>query len=98
MLYEDPDGVLHFENRNYRATNARSMTPQYTFHDGSLGAVGVTYRAISYDPRWEDLVSRVTVTTTQRELLALAPAWSLGADLYLPSGRRRSWCARTTRS
>lgn len=32
-LYEDADGVLHWEGRGYRATTARSQTPQATFAD-----------------------------------------------------------------
>lgn len=36
-LYEDGDGVLHFENRNYRATTLRSLTSQATYYDQSEG-------------------------------------------------------------
>lgn len=32
-LYEDGDGVMHWEGRNYRAVTARSTTPQATFFD-----------------------------------------------------------------
>ena len=35
-LYEDADGVLHFEGRNYRAITARCQTPQATFFDIGL--------------------------------------------------------------
>jgi len=36
-LYEDGDGVLHFENRAYRTTTPRSITPQFTVWDTAVG-------------------------------------------------------------
>lgn len=52
--YEDGDGVFHFEGRNFRASNARSTTVQYTFFDGTLSA-----SAIVDDPAY--LVDDTTV-------------------------------------
>jgi hypothetical protein len=43
-LWEDADGVLHWENRNYRTVTPRSTTPQAGFFDQRIGA-GVPYRA-----------------------------------------------------
>jgi hypothetical protein len=43
-LYEDASGTIHFENRNYRAVNSRSVNSQAAFYD-SRQAVGVPYRA-----------------------------------------------------
>lgn len=43
VLYEDNDGVLHWEGRNYRAVTPRSTTPQAAFFD-SRATAGVPYR------------------------------------------------------
>lgn len=42
-MYEDADGVLHWENRNYRTVAPRSVTPQAAFFDQRAGG-GVPYR------------------------------------------------------
>lgn len=43
-LYEDAEGVLHWEGRNYRAVTPRSMAPQAAFFDQRVSAGG-PYRA-----------------------------------------------------
>lgn len=40
-LYEDGDGTLHFENRNYRAVASRSTTVQSTWSDFDGADIGV---------------------------------------------------------
>lgn len=48
-LYEDGEGVLHFEGRNYRATEARCLTSQVTFYDRSTGATLGYEEDVEYD-------------------------------------------------
>jgi hypothetical protein len=43
-LYEDADGVLHWEGRNYRAVTPRAMVPQAAFFDQRVSG-GHPYRA-----------------------------------------------------
>ncbi len=48
LIWEGPDGVLHFENRNYRTQAVRSLTPQVLFSDHT--SADVTYDdPIDYD-------------------------------------------------
>lgn len=93
LIYEDPDGVLHFQNRNYRTVASRSTTSQMTFHDGT-GATGYPYQTLRYDPRWEDVVTRVTADMIQREHLASGVVWEFGTDLVLGSSEVRTIWAR----
>ena len=93
LLYEDPDGVLHFQNRNYRTTVTRSTTSQMTLHDGT-GLTGYPYQHLRYDPRWEDVVSRVTADMIQRAVLASQVVWELGSDLALTAAEVRTIWAR----
>lgn len=97
LLYQDGDGMLYWKNRNHRLTEARSMTSQATLHDGSLApAAGrLAYTGFRYDPRWSDLVSRVTIDTVQRES-AVVPevVWELGSAFVAPPGTPRVFWAR----
>jgi hypothetical protein len=87
LLWEDGFGRLHFENRTWRATATRSTVVQATFHDGT--GSGIFYERLEYDPRWDDVVNRVTVTTNQRALQAEAVIWRLGADLTFAGGETK---------
>lgn len=40
-FYEDCSGVAHFESRNFRSTNSRSLNTQNTFFDGTLSASAI---------------------------------------------------------
>ena len=84
LLWEDGAGTLRFQNRNWRATATRSTTYQATLHDGS--DTGIWYTTLAYDPRWDDVVNRVTVTVNQRALEATSVIWSYGVDLTVLSG------------
>jgi hypothetical protein len=48
-FYETPDGYFHFENRNYRTTQARSTAPQVTIYDTKNSAVDYDDLTIDYD-------------------------------------------------
>lgn len=84
VMYEAPDGTFYWKNRNHRATEARSTTSQATLQDGT--GTGLYYQHLSYEPRWEDVINRVTITTKQRAL-AGAPTvvWKLGTPLTVAS-------------
>lgn len=84
MLYEDTEGVIHFENRNWRLSSLRSTTVQAIFSDLSDGTPGpppaeLWYADLRYTPHWEDVVGRVTMPITQRVLDASpSVVWKLG--------------------
>lgn len=48
-LYEDGDGVIHFEGRNYRLTETRCTTVQTTFYDRTTGITLGYEEDIEYD-------------------------------------------------
>lgn len=82
VLWEDGEGVLHWQNRAYRTIASRSLTVQYTLHDGT-GASGLVYQSFTYDPRWEDIVSRVTIATNQRQIdVSPSVVWQLGTTFH----------------
>lgn len=90
VMYEDVDGLFQWLNRNHRTTDARSMTSQQTFHDGT-GASGIPYQHLVYDPRWDDIVNRVTVTTRQRLLGGVEVVWKLGTNVTYLDGTYTIW-------
>lgn len=50
-FYEDGDGVLHFEGRNYRGVTSRCLTSQATFLDNETAGAEATYDSseVEYD-------------------------------------------------
>lgn len=97
LLFQDTSGNLIFQNRNYRATAPRSMSSQYVLHDGvgtppsGLGPI-LTYERLEYDPRWEDIVTRVTVPTHRRELAStLQVVWQGPGDIALGTQAQTIW-------
>ncbi len=48
-LYEDGEGVIHFEDRTYRSLETRSTTSQATFFDLSIGTEGFYEEEVAYD-------------------------------------------------
>lgn len=88
LLWEDGFGRLRFQNRTWRATSSRSLAVQATLHDGTFIGSGLLYdiQRFGYDPRWDDVVNRVTVTVNQRALEASAVIWSYGVDLTVIVG------------
>lgn len=90
LLWEDGFGRLRFQNRTWRATATRSTTVQATLHDGTYtgGGLALLYdiEQFGYDPRWDDVVNRVTAETNQRALQASTDIWRMGTDLTLAVG------------
>lgn len=48
-LYEDGEGVIHFEDRTYRSLESRSTTSQATFFDRSIGTEGFYEEEVNYN-------------------------------------------------
>ena len=97
VLWQDGDGMLYWRNRNHRLIDPRSTTSQATLHDGSLApATGrYAYTSLNYDPRWADIVSRVTVSTVKRELAPVpVVVWQLGDTFVAPPTTPRVIWAR----
>lgn len=56
----------------------------YRAHITYRATEGLTYKTIRYDPYWEDVVHRVTMPITQREVDAgLSVVWELGTTISL---------------
>lgn len=91
LFWIDGFSVFHWLNRNHRVTETRSNTVQAILHDGTYtGTGGLLYDIdrFRYDPKWDDIVDRVSITTTRRQTDA-APSviWKLGADLVVGAGQ-----------
>lgn len=85
QLYEDGDGVLHFENRNYRTIETRSTTSQATFLDQDAG--GLWFTGLSYDPGYKNIYNRATYSTRRRTLASLQKVWEYGDTLTLTANQ-----------
>lgn len=95
-FYVDGSGVFHWLNRNHRATAARSLTVQATFLDVASGS-NLFYTRLVYDPRWEDVIDRVTVNTRQRLLAGSETViWQLGTTITVQPLELRTIWARPT--
>jgi hypothetical protein len=71
-MYEDADGVLHWEGRNYRAVTPRSTTPQAAFFDQRVGG-GVAYRGDR--PYRANRLYRGNVAALYFTALTYEPGW-----------------------
>lgn len=94
QLYQDADGVIHFENRNYRAIQPRSTTSQASFT--ATSATPLWYTNLTYEPGYKSLFNRATYSTRRRALGALAPIWQYGAQLVLSANQSASLIVRPT--
>lgn len=94
QLYQDGEGVLHFENRNYRALQSRSTTSQATYYDRDIGELWFT--GLSYEPGFKNIYNRATYSTTRRTLGSLAKIWEYGATITLPAGQSVTLIAKPT--
>lgn len=89
-FYVDGFGVFHWLNRNHRVTLPRSIAVQAVLHDGTYTGAGTTllYTTLAYDPKWDDIVDRVTITTTRRQVdVSPTVVWKLGTDLIVATGQ-----------
>ena len=86
QFYQDRDGIVHFENRNYRAITTRAMDSQASFADVDDG--GLWFTGLSYDPGFKSLYNRATYST-RRRALAGSPSviWSYGTTLSLSANQ-----------
>lgn len=85
QLYQDADGVIHFENRNYRTITSRSVTSQASFADVDTG--GLWFVGLSYDPGFKNIYNRATYSTRRRSLGSLQKVWEYGATLTLTANQ-----------
>ena len=85
QLYQDAEGVLHFENRNYRAVESRATTSQATLYDTDTG--GLWFTGLAYEPGFKSIYNRATYSTKRRTLGSLAKIWEYGATITLSAGQ-----------
>ena len=94
QLYQDGEGVIHFENRNYRTITSRSTTSQASFRDVDTG--GLWFTGLSYEPGYKNIYNRATFSTRRRSLGSLAKVWEYGASLVLTAGQSITLIVRPT--
>jgi hypothetical protein len=92
-FYVDRDGVFHFENRNYRAITARSVTSQATYADHHEPD-GLYFTSLEYSPGYDAVYNRATYATRRRSPGASTTVWEYGASLTVPAGETRELIAR----
>lgn len=73
-IYIDPRGYFVFEAQDYRTTESRCTSSQATFTSTTTNIF------FSYEPNYDDIVSKIRLTQTERVLGALDVLWSYGAD------------------
>lgn len=92
QLYQDGNGVIHFENRNYRTITTRATTSQATYRSVDTG--GLWFTGLSYDPGYKNIYNRATYTTRRRTLATLGKVWEYGASISLTAGQSLTLIAR----
>jgi hypothetical protein len=89
LIYESCDGILHFENRNYRSITARSTTSNVYVSDGSSvpnpGTV-IYHSGIAYDQPFEDVCNEAVAPIVRRVRQSLQKVWEYGGPLVLAPG------------
>lgn len=93
LIWEGPDGILHFEPRNYRTNTARSNTAQVAYVDTYAGTTDVTptltHAGMSYRLPFVDVYNLVTCPVVRRVRQALQQVWEFGGPLILGSNETR---------
>lgn len=84
-LYEDQDGKLVFENRNYRALTSRSFASQ-----GSFSTVSNITNLI-YSPNYKDIINRCTLSIAHRQAEGLQEIWALGSDVTFAANETKTF-------
>ncbi len=82
-FYEDAAGLLHFEDRHYRDTEPRCLTPQHAY-DTETNIV-----KIEINPRREAIINRATAMANRRGTVALGVVWTFGQTLTFTSSQSR---------
>ena len=91
-LYEDRQGRVVFEGRQYRLNEARCVTTQAVFAD--MGEP--PYRLeIDYNPGIKNVVNRVEATANLRAVQALGVVWQLGQNVTLSANEVKTFIARS---
>ena len=82
-IYEDADGRLNFEGRQYRLARPRCTTVQATYADGFDEPHRLD--ALDYNPGLKHIVNACTIEVVRREASSLQTVWSLGSDITIPA-------------
>lgn len=88
-LYEDGQGRIHFENRNYRLTTTRSTTSQATYDETITGATDLGFTDFSYEPNWREVYNSITLNLKSRAVGSTAKVWEYGAVLSLAANETK---------
>jgi hypothetical protein len=87
-LYEDNQGRIVFEHREYRELTTRSNTAQATLRD--QGTEPLYSVPLSYLPGYRHIVNEATVVVRRRSVKAETTVWSLGTTLTLGPNETRT--------
>lgn len=88
-LYEDGQGRIHFEGRDYRDGEGRSANVQATYSD-VVSASGVYHvQPVVYQSNPDEIVNVARATVRRRTLGALGVVWSLGEAVNLSANETR---------
>lgn len=88
-LYEDGQGRVVFENRNYRSTEVRSTSSQGTYLTTSAGG-GIPFVNYSYKQNMRDVFNDVRMTIKRRVAQPTAKIWEYGEPLVLGPSELRT--------
>lgn len=89
-FYEDGQGRLIFENRDYRSENTRSLESQYNF------STVETVTEFRFSPDYHDITNQCFIDIVQRAAQALQEIWSLGETLVLGASETKIFTIRTS--
>lgn len=89
-FYEDGQGRLIFENRNYRTENTRASQSQYTF------STIETVTDFAFHPDYHDITNQCFIDIAHREAQALQEIWALGEELILAASETKTFTIRTS--
>jgi hypothetical protein len=95
--YEDRDGTFHFEGRQFRENNLRSLTTQWVFYDGSTPPLDETLPAnplfhiipAEYRSNPDEVVKTVKATVNVRTPTSVQKIWEFGTTLTLTNNEVR---------
>lgn len=85
-LYEDAEGRIVFESRQYRTITPRSAVSQATWRDGGAEPC---FSEFSYDVRWKDVVNQVEIEWRERTVGDIQTVWDYGSELVLAANEER---------
>lgn len=89
-LYEDENGKIVFENRNYRINTSRSTTSQFTFTDSAH------ITELAYNPDFKDISNECTIAVDTREAQPDQVIWELDEQIVFAANETKTFIIKTS--